>query len=97
MANWHLPTAVAVGVCWANSMMHGRDFSARWERLAAGNNGAFWVDKIMRNMERDRRNEADLEAMGWTVVRFWGSDVMRDAGACAEEVRRLLDEAGREG
>ena len=78
-------------------MMHGRDFSARWERLAAGNNGAFWVDKIMRNMERDRRNEADLEAMGWTVVRFWGSDVMRDAGACAEEVRRLLDEAGREG
>lgn len=51
----------------------------------------------MRNMERDRRNMADLEAMGWTVVRFWGSDVMRDAGACAEEVRRLLEEAGWEG
>lgn len=48
-------------------------------------------------MERDRRNAADLEAMGWTVVRFWGSDVMRDAWACAEEVRRLLEKAGREG
>lgn len=42
------------------------------ERLAAGNNGAFWVKKIERNMGRDRRNEADLEAMGWTVMRVWG-------------------------
>lgn len=35
--------------------------------------------------------------MRWTIVRFWGSDVMRDAWACAEEVRRLLEQAGREG
>lgn len=46
-------------------------------------------------MERDRRNVADLEAMGWTVMRVWGSDVTRDAGACAEEVRRLLEKAGK--
>lgn len=46
-------------------------------------------------MERDRRNAADLEAMGWTVGRFWGSDATRDAEACAEEVRRLLEKAGK--
>ena len=48
-------------------------------------------------MERDRRNVADLEAMGWAAVRFWGSDVMKNASGCAEEVRRLLEKAGREG
>lgn len=74
---------------------HGRHFAARRERLAAGNNGAFWTAKIERNMARDRRNVADLEAMGWTVIRFWGSDVMWDAGACADEVRRLLEKAGK--
>lgn len=91
MANWHLPTAIAVGVCWANSMMQGGISPP------GGNNGAFWTAKIERNMERDRRNVADLEAMGWTVVRFWGSDVMKNSSGCAEEVRRLLEEAGREG
>lgn len=75
---------------------HGRDFGSRRERLAAGHNGAFWVAKITRNMERDRRNEADLEAMGWTVMRFWGSDALRRPDACAEEVRAWLAAAGRE-
>lgn len=41
-------------------------------------------------MARDRRNEVDLEVMGWTVMRFWRSD------ACAEEVRAWLAAAGRE-
>ena len=72
--------------CW-----HGRHFAVRRECLAVGNNGAFWVGKITRNMERDRWNVVDLEAMGWTVMRVWGSDVTRDAGACVENVRRLLE------
>ena len=74
---------------------HGRDFEARRERLAAGSNGAHWVAKILRNRERDARNAADLEAMGWTVLRFWGSDVMADADGCAAVVGRALAGKGR--
>ena len=48
-------------------------------------------------MERDRWNVVDLEAMGWTVMRVWGSDVMKNASGCVDEVRRLLEKAGREG
>ena len=71
---------------------HGKDFEAKRERLAAGNNGtAYWVPKIEANMARDRRNEAALEAMGWHFVRFWGKDVEKDAAACARVVAAELE------
>ena len=31
----------------------------------------FWQQKIERNMERDQRAVADLEAAGWTVKTIW--------------------------
>ena len=71
---------------------HGRDFEARKFRLATGNNGAYWVPKIEKNMERDARQMAELERLGWTVLRFWSSDVMKDAVGCAVVVVKKLDE-----
>lgn len=65
---------------------HGRDFASRRERLASGNNGMFWVTKIERNMARDVRNTIDLENMGWTVMRFWESDIMCGPEACVVRV-----------
>lgn len=73
---------------------HGRDFAIRRERLEAGNNGAFWVAKIERNMARDTRNVIDLENMGWTVVRFWESDVLKSPDTCAVSVKVLLGRMG---
>ena len=34
-------------------------------------NRDFWEPKLQRNVERDRENDAALEATGWTVLRFW--------------------------
>ena len=31
----------------------------------------YWDNKLIRNLERDRRNEDDLKEMGWQVVRIW--------------------------
>lgn len=31
----------------------------------------FWRDKFERNVERDRRNAAQLKRRGWTVVTIW--------------------------
>ena len=71
---------------------HGRDFESRKARLAAGNNGACWVPKIEKNMERDARQMAELEWLGWTVLRFWSSDVMKDVIGCVEVIRLKLEE-----
>lgn len=50
-------------------------------------NVAYWNAKLDRNMERDIEQTQRLEAAGWTVLRFWGHEVDRDARDCARQVR----------
>lgn len=38
---------------------------------APTHNADWWRDKLRANVERDRRNTAALEELGWTVVRIW--------------------------
>ena len=35
------------------------------------NNAAWWRQKLDANIERDRRSDAELQARGWRVLRFW--------------------------
>ena len=44
----------------------------------------FWIPKIERNIERDAEVTAKLESEGWTVIRFWGREIQKNAVACAE-------------
>jgi DNA mismatch endonuclease (patch repair protein) len=48
----------------------------------------WWVKKITRTVERDRAVDRDLGEAGWTVVRIWASDVLRDPDAAADRVMR---------
>lgn len=34
-------------------------------------NSDYWVPKLQRNAERDLETTTRLEALGWTVLRFW--------------------------
>jgi DNA mismatch endonuclease (patch repair protein) len=52
----------------------------------------WWVAKIERTVERDREVTSALRAQGWTVLRLWEYDVLRDPGGC---VRTVLDALGR--
>ncbi len=45
-------------------------------------NAAYWTAKIARNVERDARNRAELEASGWQVHVVWECE-MKDAEALA--------------
>lgn len=35
------------------------------------NNAQWWREKLDANMSRDRRNQLELERLGWRVLRFW--------------------------
>lgn len=51
-------------------------------------NRSFWEEKLRRNSERDRRQDAALEADGWQVIRVWEHDEPeRAAHWIAEAVR----------
>jgi DNA mismatch endonuclease (patch repair protein) len=38
-------------------------------------NKKYWIDKIKRNIERDRFVTKELKKAGWTVLRFWEYDI----------------------
>lgn len=40
----------------------------------------FWKSKIERNVARDIRNEAELKALGWRVIRMWECEFKAVAG-----------------
>ena len=69
------PSRVAVfvdGCFW-----HGCPEHASWPKK----NAKFWRDKIERNRERDRSQNAALEAAGWAAVRVWEHESAEDAAA----------------
>lgn len=39
--------------------------------LAPRDNSEWWREKLDRNVERDRRTDAELTRLGWDVVRVW--------------------------
>lgn len=55
-----------------------------------GHNSDYWIAKIKRNMERDRKNTRRLEQAGWRVLRFWESDIIKNPEAYADQVVAAL-------
>lgn len=56
-----------------------------------GRHGAYWDDKIRRNVERDRAADAALAELGWTVVRLWDFDVRRNLADSVETIVEALE------
>jgi DNA mismatch endonuclease (patch repair protein) len=52
-----------------------------------GRNSEYWDAKLQRNVDRDRRYDALLEAAGWSVLRIWEHE---DPEASADEIERRL-------
>lgn len=53
----------------------------------------YWVKKITRNIERDKRVTDELTQSGWQVIRFWESEVLQDVEACVRRVLQSIGEA----
>ena len=47
-------------------------------------NRDYWIPKIERNMKRDQEVNAKLKEMGWTVLRFWSKQVLKNPEYYAE-------------
>lgn len=75
--------AVFVDGCfWHRCPVHGR--------LPKSNRG-YWVPKFERNLERDRRNNEDLAASGWIVLRFFEHVPALEAAEAIHEKLRCKD------
>lgn len=74
-------------------LFHGKNWQILKPKLLRGNNPDFWVNKIERNMQRDRENDQKLLSMGWTVIRFWGNDILKNPGQCVKIIEEIIFES----
>lgn len=79
-----------VAVFCDGDFWHGKDWDERRRRLAAGTNAPYWLAKIERNRQRDRLNRKKLESEGWTVLRFWESEIHDDPRRVAAMILATL-------
>ena len=72
---------------------HGYDWENQKDNIKT--NREFWIRKIERNIARDKEVTETLEADGWIVLRFWGKDISKNVGACADVIVNALKERSR--
>jgi DNA mismatch endonuclease (patch repair protein) len=51
-----------------------------------GKSGAYWDEKIARNVDRDRAADAALREIGWIVLRFWDFQAVKECEACVDAI-----------
>jgi DNA mismatch endonuclease (patch repair protein) len=53
-------------------------------------NREYWIPKIDKNAERDKKNIRLLKKSGWKVVRIWEHDTVKNLEECVEEILDCL-------
>lgn len=66
---------------------HGRNFSSLKKRLPK----KYWVSKISTNIDRDKKVATNLRKSGWTVLRFWGSDLKKNSRIAIKKIGKVLN------
>ena len=69
---------------------HGKDWEVKKPKLMNSKNSDYWISKIERNMERDHENEQKLLFMGWTVIRFWGKEILKNTDDCIKVIEEAI-------
>lgn len=76
-----------IAVFCDSSFFHGRDYESK---KPIGTNYEYWDKKIRRNMERDEEVNHELRALGWTVLRFWDTDINKHIEDCVQAVKEAI-------
>ena len=90
-------TKYKIAIFCDSEFFHGKDWEVLKPHLEAGNNPEYWKKKILRNMERDDEVNKALMFMGWTVIRFWGKDILKNCGECIRVIEECIFELNVQG
>lgn len=85
-------TKYKIAIFCDSEFFHGKDWEVLKPKLEKGKNPDYWIPKITRNMERDKEKDDALLFAGWTVIHFWGRDILRDTDECVRVIEETIFE-----
>ena len=75
-----------IAIFFDSDFWHGYDYE---RTLKAKLRNAFWQQKIEYNIKRGKEVTRELRKQGWTVIRFWGHDILKNPEKCMRVIRRV--------
>ncbi len=76
-----------------SEFFHGKDWDTLQEKIKNGRNPDYWIAKISRNIERDLIKDKELRSLGWTVLHFWGKEIIKDLDGCVRTIEEAILES----
>lgn len=73
-----------------SEFFHGKDWEVLKPRLQKGSHPDYWIPKIERNIERDIENDKQLLYQGWTVIHFWGNEILKKPDECIRVIEETI-------
>ena len=86
-------TKQKVAIFCDSEFWHGYDWENQKKRFDT--NREFWIGKIEKNIERDRKIDKELQEHGWVVLRFWGFQIKKDVIKSADAVEIVIGNGKR--
>lgn len=83
-------TKYKIAIFCDSEFFHGKDWEVLKARLEQGSNPNYWIKKIERNRNRDMENDKKLLFLGWTVIHFWGKDILRNTEECIRVIEETI-------
>lgn len=69
---------------------HGKNWNER--KYDHKTNQEFWNKKIERNIQRDIEVNEELTKQGWTILRFWSGEIIKDLLNCVLQIENAIKE-----
>ncbi len=83
-------TQYKIAIFCDSEFFHGKEWEVLRPKVEKGNNGTYWVKKIQENINRDNEIDKKLNFLGWTVIHFWGKDIMKNIDDCIRVVEEVI-------
>ena len=83
-------TKYKIAIFCDSEFFHGKDCDSLKTRLEKGKNPEFWINKIERNRNRDYENDKKLLFLGYTVIHFWGQDIIKHTDVCIQTIEESI-------
>ena len=85
-------TKYKIAIVCDSEFFHGKDWEVLKPQLEKGKNADFWIEKISKNQQHDDDINKQLQFLGWTVIRFWGKDIMKKTDECIQVIEENIFE-----
>lgn len=85
-------TKYKIAIFCDSEFFHGKDWEVLKQKVEKGNNGDYWAKKIQDNINRDDEIDKRLIFQGWTVIHFWGKDILKKTDECIRVIEEVIFE-----